>query len=448
MPRLSSATSSARQIAIDFEGHSVPAIEGEPVACSLLAAGHAVFSRSVKYHRPRGPFCFAAACSHCLMRVDGVPNLYTCRVQARAGMRLERQNAYPSAEHDVFRSIDWMFPRGLDHHEMFAGVPVAQSVMAKVARHLAGLGLLPEKAASPGAPGEVAATDVAIIGAGAAGLAAAGVLASKRVPFLLCEQESFLGGRLAISAIEPGAPEITAADALPEDALRLGSPAIGLYHDASGRFAAVVCRTPVGARLLVVYAKRFLIAVGGHPRLLPFENNDLPGVFAGRAASYLVRRCALLPGKQLVVVGEGLELYPLAALLQQAGASLSALVDLAGSPPAGAPANSVHGTVLKAHGRTAVRGLSFETRAGKKRVSCDAVIVSAAPAASYELAHQAGARVHFRSDRGGFIVEADVDGRSSASDVFVAGEMLGPMSAAEAAESGRRAAVAIAKEVG
>ncbi len=448
MPRLRPATSSARQIAIDFEGHSVPAIEGEPVACSLLAAGHAVFSRSVKYHRPRGPFCFAAACSHCLMRVDGVPNLYTCRVPARAGMRLERQNAYPSAEHDVFRSIDWMFPRGLDHHEMFAGVPVAQSVMAKVARHLAGLGLLPEKAAPPAVPAEVVSTDVAILGAGAAGLAAASALASKRVPFLLCEQESFLGGRLAISATEPGAPEIPQAGALPEDALRLSSPAIGLYQDASARFAAVVCRTPAGARLLVVYAKRFLIAVGGHPRLLPFENNDLPGIFAGRAASYLVRRCAVLPGKKVAVVGEGPELYPLAALLQQAGASLSALIDLGGSPPPDAPAGSFQGTVLKAHGRTAVSGLSFEMPAGKNKVSCDAVIVSAPPAASYELARQAGARVLFRGDRGGFTVEADVNGRSLASDVFVAGEMLGPMSAAEAAESGRRAAEAIAREVG
>jgi sarcosine oxidase subunit alpha len=362
-------------------------------------------------------------------------------------MRLERQNAYPSAEHDVFRAIDWMFPRGLDHHEMFAGVPVAQSVMAKVARHLAGLGLLPEKPAPTAAPREVVSTDVAIIGAGAAGLAAAAALASKRVGFLLCEQEEFLGGRLAISAIEPGAPEIPAADALPVDVLRLGSSAIGVYQDASGRFVVVVRRTAAGARLLVVYAKRFLIAVGGHPRLLPFENNDLPGIFAGRGASYLLRRCAVLPGKQVALVGEGRELYLLAALLQKSGASLSVLIDLTGTPPPDAPPSWFHGTVVKAHGRTAVSALSFETALGKKRVSCDAVIVSAPPAPSYELARQAGARVRFQLDRGGFIVEADDDGRSSAPDVFVAGEMLGPMSAAQAANSGQRAAEAISKEI-
>src|SRR5262249_4839619 len=254
----------------------------------------------------------------CLMRIDGVPNLYTCRVPARDGMRLERQNAYPSAEHDIFRSIDWLFPRGLDHHEMFAGVPIAESVMTKVARHLAGLGLLPDKPASQGLAPEVVSCAVAIVGGGAAGLAAAGVLTARQVPFVLCEKEDFWGGRLATAALEPGAPATPSTDALPAASLRLRSAAIALYDDAKGRFLAVVCREP-GPRLVKIYARRFLIAVGGHPRLIPFQSNDLPGILAGRAASYLVRRCALLPGKQIALVGYGAELYPLASLLESAG---------------------------------------------------------------------------------------------------------------------------------
>ncbi|HLL54154.1 MAG TPA: (2Fe-2S)-binding protein, partial [Myxococcaceae bacterium] len=104
-------------ITVDFEGDSLTAYEGEPVACSLLASGERVFSRSIKYHRPRGPYCLAGSCSHCLMRVDGVPNIFTCQTPAQPGMRLERQNAYPSVKVDIFESIDWLFPRGLDHHE-------------------------------------------------------------------------------------------------------------------------------------------------------------------------------------------------------------------------------------------------------------------------------------------------------------------------------------------
>ena len=51
---------SGPELTIEFEGKSVRAREGEPAACALLAAGETVFSRSIKYHRPRGPFCMAA----------------------------------------------------------------------------------------------------------------------------------------------------------------------------------------------------------------------------------------------------------------------------------------------------------------------------------------------------------------------------------------------------
>src|SRR4051812_47967135 len=94
-------------IRIELEGEPIPAREGEPIAAALLAAGVDVFSRSIKYHRARGPYCLSARCSHCLMRVDGEPNVFTCVTPARDGMRVERQNAFPSAEVDVFHAVDW-----------------------------------------------------------------------------------------------------------------------------------------------------------------------------------------------------------------------------------------------------------------------------------------------------------------------------------------------------
>src|SRR5688572_3114096 len=128
MKRLTNSPRQGRVVTIELDGEPVRAIEGEPAACALLASGERVFARSLKYHRPRGPSCFAAACSNCLMRVDGVPNTFTCKTPVHEGMRLERQNTFPSAKLDVFASIDWMFPKGLDHHEMLAGVPVAEKV--------------------------------------------------------------------------------------------------------------------------------------------------------------------------------------------------------------------------------------------------------------------------------------------------------------------------------
>ncbi len=429
---------------VDFEGEDVPARAGEPVAVSLLAAGHSVLSRSVKYHRPRGPFCLAAACSHCLLRVDGTPNLFSCRIPARAGMVLHRQNSYPSAKVDVFSSIDWLFPGGLDHHAMFAGVRVARRVMVKVARHLAGLGLLPDQPAGERPPAEVLETDVAIAGGGAAGLAAAQVLSAQGVRFVLLEREEALGGRWRLGAPEPGAP--ASLQLVPgAGTVHLGTTVLGLYNGPRGRFLAAVAVRQGVPRLLLVRAARFLLALGGHASLLPFLENDLPGVFSGRAVSDLVRRRGVLPAESPAVVGHGPELPALAKLLTEAGAAPALVLDTGPNPAPGARA----GAVLEAHGRARVQALSVVlTGAGRKKVPCDAVVLSTPPTPAYEVAVHAGARAAFHPGLGVFVVEADGDGQTAAAGVSVAGDALGGTTAALAAESGRRAAAALAREVG
>lgn len=427
-------------ISIDFEGNPVPATEGEPIACALLESGETVFSRSVKYHRPRGPFCFAGSCSHCLMRVDGVPNVFTCKTPARPGLSVERQNAYPSAEHDVFAATDWLFPHGLDHHEMFAGVPIAQPVMQKVARHLAGLGLLPDEPARERAMAEVLRPRVAIVGSGPAGLAAATELFARKVPFLLLERERHLGGRLAIGALagdEPSFPE------LPPELVRTNTAVIGLYDDSEGPFLAAVSGAPESPRLLKIYPERFLFANGGHPQPLPFVNNDLPGIYAARAASLLVRRHRLLVGDAIVCVGEGPELYQVASLLGEAGARIAAVVD-SGAPRQGA----VSGFPLQAHGRKRVKGLTVQLASGlRRRFECDAVVVCRPPSPSFELARQGGALVAFEPASGLFVVQVDERGRTRNGAIYAAGELTGPMTASEAASRGRIAGRAIADEL-
>lgn len=432
MRRIPDAPPRGKAITVDLEGETLPAIEGEPVACSLIAAGESVTARSIKYHRPRGPYCFSGACSHCLMRVDGVPNVYTCRTPARAGMRLERQNAYPSAKVDVFEAVDWFFPKGLDHHEMFAGVPVAEQVMAKVARQLAGLGKLPDTTAPQRPAARELRVRVAVVGGGAAGLEAARVLAEKGVPFLLLERDAHVGGELAHGA-----------DGFPKGSVLTRTLAVGLYDDAGGRYVAAVAFEPEGPRLLKVYAERFLLSPGGHPALLPFENNDLPGVYAGRAASLLLREYRVAP-ESAALVGWGEELHGLAKLLAENGTKVVAVVDLRGPVPSGASEVACVGSEPKAHGLGKVSGFSFTRDGGKRvKVDCDAVVVSVPVSPSFELARQGGAHVKLDETQSTFVVESDADGRTHASDVFVAGDVRGTGSAKEAAASGRRAAEAL-----
>ncbi|MDB4983691.1 MAG: FAD-dependent pyridine nucleotide-disulfide oxidoreductase, partial [Myxococcales bacterium] len=84
-------------VVIDFEGEPIRAFADEPVAVALHAAGVHTLSRSPKYHRPRGAFCLDGHCASCTLRIDGRPNRRACTVLARADLRCERQNAFPSA---------------------------------------------------------------------------------------------------------------------------------------------------------------------------------------------------------------------------------------------------------------------------------------------------------------------------------------------------------------
>src|SRR5687768_4975914 len=99
--------SKSERITIHLEDREIEARPGDTIAAALLRAGVSIFSRSVKYHRPRGPFCLLGSCGTCLVRVDGRPDRMACRLPALDGCRVERQNAYPSAEHDALAAVDW-----------------------------------------------------------------------------------------------------------------------------------------------------------------------------------------------------------------------------------------------------------------------------------------------------------------------------------------------------
>jgi len=79
-------------ITFEFDGKTVNARPGDTVASALYRAGQRIFSRSFKYHRPRGLLCLAGKCPNCLMNVDGAPNVRTCMTPVRAGMNVARLN--------------------------------------------------------------------------------------------------------------------------------------------------------------------------------------------------------------------------------------------------------------------------------------------------------------------------------------------------------------------
>ena len=77
-PRPGERIDRAQPVDFMFNGNRVSGFRGDTIGSALYASGRRVFSRSFKYHRPRGLLCCSGHCANCQMTVDGIPNVRVC----------------------------------------------------------------------------------------------------------------------------------------------------------------------------------------------------------------------------------------------------------------------------------------------------------------------------------------------------------------------------------
>jgi sarcosine oxidase subunit alpha len=375
---------------ISLDGQFLEAEPGDTVAEALLRARITTFSRSIKYHRPRGPFCFSGSCGQCLMQVDGAPSQLACRVRVQEGMNCKRQNAPLGADNDLLRAADFVFADGLDHHHLLTGSRILGLVALEVARRLAGLGELPA-APQPAVAGSLRQARLAIVGAGPAGLAAARAAGPSA---LLIEREDRIGGAALLG--------LATSPAAVSNSVLLGAECIGLYANDTRLPGNALLAVRVDASLLVIAAEKVIVANGAAPQPLAFPGNDRPGVYAARGLLGLKVRV----GDKLIVVGDGVEVRDCATALRHKGYEiLREVSSLARLRALGKPVRAVE-----------VDG---------ERVRCDAVAIAAGPAPLHELATSVGAKAHWDSEIGGFPLQVEANGRTSVPWLFAAGRVAG-----------------------
>ena len=392
--------SDAVDVEVTHDGQTLPARRGEALALTLIAADRLLLSRSPKLHRPRGPFCLRGACEGCLVRVDGVPNQPACRTYVEGGERVETQNVLGTRETDLLAATDFLFPRGIDHHRLMAGVRGISPIVASFARRVAGLGKLADEPRQA-QPAERLELPVLIVGGGARGLAAAAQLGPRAT---LADDGAALGGALAL--LEPRRAEALTKAATDAGARLLPRTSVLALsrepEDGSGHITALLVGT---ARSYVARCRAVLLATGCHDAVPAFPNNDLPGIFAARAALLAWQNDVLL-GSRIALVGSGRYLEALARQLQGA----VELVPLEAT------------SVVRAIGRERVTGVEIATANRHRRIKVDALVFDGPGAPSFELAVQAGAQVDFEPSSG-YHPRADAQG-SVAPGVFVAGSHL------------------------
>jgi len=175
--------------------------------------------------------------------------------------------------------------------------------------------------------------ELAIIGAGPAGIAAAVLAAELGLDTVLVDEQESPGGQI-YRAIEravpdtPLGPDYLAGRPLAA-ALRVSRvdyrPGTNLWHiDPDGTlFLENAGRTET------VTARRVLLATGAIERPVPIPGWTLPGVMTAGAAQILLKSADLVPEGGAVLAGQGPLLYLVASQLVRAGAPPVALLETA-----------------------------------------------------------------------------------------------------------------------
>ncbi|MFJ3170900.1 NAD(P)/FAD-dependent oxidoreductase [Streptomyces roseus] len=321
------------------------------------------------------------------------------------------------------------------------------------------------------------AADLAVVGAGPAGLAAAVTAAGLGLRVTLLDAGERPGGQY----YRHPAPELGAAR---PEALHHGWSAFAereaalQAHRSAGRITylpshhvwTVVPDGPDGWTLYAVagtgpdeeaatvHARAVLLATGSYERQLPFPGWTLPGVVGAGGAQAMLKSGLVLPGRRVVVAGSGPLLLAVAGSLAAAGARVPAVVEAAaytayaGHVPAllrnpgklaeGATYGSAllrrhirlltRHAVTEAHGADRVEAVTVArldrhwrpVPGTARRIPCDALAVGHGLVPQLELATGLGCATRPAAD-GTVALALDAEQRTSVPGIWSAGETGG-----------------------
>lgn len=433
----------SRRFDFSFDGLMLSGYAGDTIASALLAADVPVVARSFKYHRPRGLLGAHHEEPNAILdlrlaaRHD--PNARATLEPLRDGMRLTSIHARGTARRDLLAIIDRFarfIPAGFYYKTfMWPNWHLYEPSIRK----MAGLGRVDATSHAQAGPHRHLNVDLCIVGAGAAGLAAAraGLRSGRSV--LLVEQRTRAGGALLWhdTSIEgqSGAQwaeglttELTAGGAR----VMTRTTAVGVYdHNA----ILLHERGSDSDSIWQIRARQIVLATGVTERPLLFGDNDRPGVMLADAALEYLRRYAVVAGQRVIFATGNDTSYATAQAFAAVGGRCT-IVDARRHSPAMDVARAVGLDVIpgerieRALGSSRVHGARLSSG---KTLSADLLAVSGGWTPLIHLYCHARGRPRWDPTRGALLPGDPVPG------LCVVGSAQGSRSLAEALAGGTEA---------
>jgi sarcosine oxidase subunit alpha len=319
-------------------------------------------------------------------------------------------------------------------------------------------------------------TDILVIGGGAAGLCAASEAASAGAEVTIVESDLHLGGQLVKQTHKffgskdeyAGTRGYKIADILlaeieeNRDKVQVfTNTTVTGYYIEDNTFTAMSGEESY----FTVKAGKVVVATGAQERLIPFPNNDIPGVYGSGAVQTLMNVYVVTPGRRVLMVGAGNIGLIVSYQLMQAGVEIAAIVEAmpkiggywvhaAKVRRLGVPI-LLNSSIKEAIGDKVVSGAVIQELADKftptgneTKIDCDIICLAVGLTPTTEILSQAGCSMKYVPQLCGFVAERDRSMRASNPDFWIAGDASGIEEASAAMVEGRIAGLCASKSLG
>ncbi len=324
--------------------------------------------------------------------------------------------------------------------------------------------------------------ELAVIGAGPAGMAAAIAAAELGVDTVVLDEQATPGGQIyrAIGETPLRDPAILG------EAYWRGAALVEAFHASAAHYVpqATVWTASgegeigvsVGGSVRMLRAKRIVLATGALERPFPVQGWTLPGVMTAGAAQILLKSAAVVGAGRVVLAGTGPLLWLIAAQYLRAGGALATILETTPRGNLGRALPFLPGFLrsgylregfeliaevrrratlvrsviaLRASGGARLTNVTYRTGAGLEvTVRADTLLLHQGVVPNVNLALAIGCRHVWNEAQLCFVPALDAWGQTSVTAVAIAGDGAGIAGAVAAEQRGRLAALGAAFQLG